>query len=263
MIRFPSLCATATAIAAALFAAPTLAEQVCVEEVAGVCLKYRTVEPAKPAAPTTTTARPAASPEATAERRLGLTREERRAIQETLSGQGWYGGGIDGAFGPGTRRAIRLWQRENGSGASGYLTENDVAALFRQRREAIQRESGADVAVAEPAATEPEVTAPPPADPKPGETYSVAMVTDTRGKATFDLVANDSGVARIAIQITGDHYERTRATCEFTVGVEGKCLFQAQYNKYIMWGTLPNLRVNQSDGAQDRTFFKSRAVDFW
>lgn len=45
--------------------------------------------------------------------------EERRMIQRQLRYQGYYSGGIDGAFGPGTYSAITAYARD--TGASGNL----------------------------------------------------------------------------------------------------------------------------------------------
>lgn len=42
------------------------------------------------------------------------SREERRAIQRQLRYQGYYSGGIDGAFGPGTYRAVTAYARDAG-----------------------------------------------------------------------------------------------------------------------------------------------------
>jgi len=67
---------------------------------------------------------------------LRLSRTQRRDIQENLSLLGHDPRGIDGAFGPGTRTAIRLWQRANNLTESGYLTDEQVALLLRQSREA-------------------------------------------------------------------------------------------------------------------------------
>jgi len=67
---------------------------------------------------------------------LGLTRAQRRSVQENLSLLGHDPRGIDGAFGPGSRTAIRLWQRANNLTETGYLTAEQVALLDRQANEA-------------------------------------------------------------------------------------------------------------------------------
>jgi len=67
---------------------------------------------------------------------LGLGRPQRREIQESLSLLGHDPRGIDGMFGPGTRTAIRLWQRANSLAETGYLTGEQTALLQNQSAEA-------------------------------------------------------------------------------------------------------------------------------
>jgi hypothetical protein len=67
---------------------------------------------------------------------LGLGRAQRREIQESLSLLGHDPRGIDGVFGPGTRTAIRLWQRAEGLPETGYLTGEQAARLQIQSAEA-------------------------------------------------------------------------------------------------------------------------------
>lgn len=50
-----------------------------------------------------------------------LTRAEREEIQRALEWEGFYAARIDGAFGPGTRRAIEGWQTANAYPATGVL----------------------------------------------------------------------------------------------------------------------------------------------
>lgn len=63
---------------------------------------------------------------------LGLTRNQRRKIQENLSLLGYDTRGIDGIFGRGTRTAISHWQRDQGFENIGYLTRNQITRLGRQ-----------------------------------------------------------------------------------------------------------------------------------
>ncbi len=67
---------------------------------------------------------------------LRLTRAQRREVQESLSLLGHDPRGIDGMFGPGTRTAIRLWQRANDLAETGYLTDEQAALLQNQSAEA-------------------------------------------------------------------------------------------------------------------------------
>lgn len=59
-----------------------------------------------------------------------LTREERAEIQKALAWEGFYQGGIDAAFGPGTRRAMARWQEAQFLPATGVLTTRQRAALL-------------------------------------------------------------------------------------------------------------------------------------
>ncbi|MBK8439535.1 MAG: peptidoglycan-binding protein [Rhodobacter sp.] len=57
------------------------------------------------------------------------SRHERKAIQRSLRAEGYYNGGIDGSFGPGTYRAITSYARA--AGASGHLnTTGGAYALY-------------------------------------------------------------------------------------------------------------------------------------
>jgi len=64
------------------------------------------------------------------ERLLSLTYAERREVQRRLALLGYFTG-VDGVFGPNTRRALASWQRDSGLRASGYLTADQLRALRR------------------------------------------------------------------------------------------------------------------------------------
>lgn len=66
------------------------------------------------------------------ERSLNLDRRARQRLQRQLRLLGHEPGGIDGIFGPETRRAIEGWQRSTGAEATGYLTSEQVLALQNQ-----------------------------------------------------------------------------------------------------------------------------------
>lgn len=68
-----------------------------------------------------TTATPAVGP-AGNEADLGLSRQQRRAVQAGLTQRGFDTRGVDGVFGRGTRNAIAAWQQANDLEATGYLT---------------------------------------------------------------------------------------------------------------------------------------------
>ncbi len=67
-----------------------------------------------------------------AEEALGLSRGERRNIQQDLTDLGFDPRGIDGIFGNGTRGAIRNWQRGERLTRTGYLSADQVALLRQQ-----------------------------------------------------------------------------------------------------------------------------------
>ncbi len=75
---------------------------------------------------------------------LRLGRTQRREIQESLSLLGHDPRGIDGLFGPGTRTAIRLWQRANEAPETGYLTGEQATLLRSQSAEAGRIPGGGD-----------------------------------------------------------------------------------------------------------------------
>ncbi len=63
------------------------------------------------------------------EKRLRLTRDQRKQIQRNLSLLGFNPRGIDGVFGRGSRAAIAAWQKSRGFDANGYMTGNQISAL--------------------------------------------------------------------------------------------------------------------------------------
>lgn len=66
-----------------------------------------------------------------------LTREEREELQRALGAAGFYGAAVDGAFGPGTRRAMAAWQEAQGFEATGVLTSKQRAELVGGYRAAV------------------------------------------------------------------------------------------------------------------------------
>tara|TARA_R110002124_G_scaffold92007_3_gene233907 strand:+ start:21981 stop:23615 length:1635 start_codon:yes stop_codon:yes gene_type:complete len=63
---------------------------------------------------------------------LGLSRNERRAIQRDLTILEFDPRGIDGLFGRLTRAAIRAWQGANGIPATGFLDRAQIFSLAQQ-----------------------------------------------------------------------------------------------------------------------------------
>ena len=66
------------------------------------------------------------------EEALGLSRDERRAVQRELTLLGFDPRGIDGIIGPATRAALRAWQRNNGFDPHGYLDREQLIELAAQ-----------------------------------------------------------------------------------------------------------------------------------
>jgi peptidoglycan hydrolase-like protein with peptidoglycan-binding domain len=67
-----------------------------------------------------------------AEDALQLSRSAQRAIQENLAVLDFDPRGIDGIFGPGTRRAIANWQQVNGYAQTTYLDREQIGRLDAQ-----------------------------------------------------------------------------------------------------------------------------------
>lgn len=80
--------------------------------------------------------RPVVSTPEDIENALGLSRGERRNIQQDLTDLGFDTRGVDGLFGAGTRSAISNWQRRERMTRTGYLNADQVTLLRRQADEA-------------------------------------------------------------------------------------------------------------------------------
>ncbi|WP_245848316.1 trypsin-like peptidase domain-containing protein [Actibacterium ureilyticum] len=66
-----------------------------------------------------------------------LPREARMRLQEALQWEGFYDAAIDGAFGPGTRRAMAAYQTAMGLEPTGILTTKQRAALLKGMDDAL------------------------------------------------------------------------------------------------------------------------------
>lgn len=60
-----------------------------------------------------------------------LTADQRVAVQRRLNALGYNTNGLDGSFGPGTRRAISLWQRDRNYPQTGALTPAQATEILR------------------------------------------------------------------------------------------------------------------------------------
>lgn len=74
-----------------------------------------------------------------AEIALGLDLPARKSIQRNLRSLGYDTQGIDGIFGPATRRAITTWQERTGAGLTGFLDTSQIAQLAKQAAVATPR----------------------------------------------------------------------------------------------------------------------------
>jgi peptidoglycan hydrolase-like protein with peptidoglycan-binding domain len=79
-----------------------------------------------------------------------LTPEEKRDLQTALAWFGFYQGGIDGAFGPGTRASMTAWQQGQGMlEPTGVLTSRQRATLLQAWRDETAAFGFAEVVEAE------------------------------------------------------------------------------------------------------------------
>jgi peptidoglycan hydrolase-like protein with peptidoglycan-binding domain len=87
-----------------------------------------------------------------AEEALQLSRSQSRAIQQALATLDFDPRGIDGIFGPGTRRAIANWQQVNGYAQTSYLTPEQISRMEAQAaRRAAELQAEAERQAAEAA----------------------------------------------------------------------------------------------------------------
>jgi len=84
---------------------------------------------------------PKMSPEQRTEANLNLTRNQRRTIQRRLTLLGFNTRGVDGIFGPGSRRAISAWQKSERFTSTGYLDRLQLQVL---ETAAVQRQQELD-----------------------------------------------------------------------------------------------------------------------
>jgi len=73
---------------------------------------------------------PGAATAAQIEARLGITFNQRVAVQRQLTRLGYSTYGADGVWGRNTRSAILAWQRDSGQTGTGYLTQAQLETLL-------------------------------------------------------------------------------------------------------------------------------------
>ena len=99
--------------------------------------------------PPAATAVPAKDPELT-ESAIGLDRRQRIDLQERLLAIGYDLDKADGNFGAKTRRAIGLWQEENGLSSTTFLTPEQYASLKLETEAAVKSYRDQQAAEAKP-----------------------------------------------------------------------------------------------------------------
>jgi len=87
--------------------------------------------PSPPTAPPVATA--ATAPPSVLPAEAEMSAADRRQVQEALRRLGYYKGPADGIFGPLTRAAIRRFQQDIRSDATGYLTADQANRLVTPR----------------------------------------------------------------------------------------------------------------------------------
>ena len=229
-----------------------LAQKVCVEEVAGVCLRYRTPSATGGQA----AARPPATPEAAAEAALRMSADERKAVQRGLSARGYYTGGIDGAFGAGTRRAIARWQTDKGRAASGFLSLEELRLLASSQAAPAQPELAAapdpkpePEPVAEP---EPVVVQPPPPKvdhPVAGRVYAHEYDMASIAKYTITVEREDAASARVYL-IADNGDSGFRKSCVVALSGPFECWLSANnWQPKRIYGALPEITLDLASGS--------------
>ena len=238
-----------------VFSGVAQAEQICVEEAAGVCLKYKEAPAQKPAKKAK-----ALTPAQEEERALRLSRNELREVQVGLRSGGYYDGGIDGVIGAGSRRAISRWQSANGEQVTGYLTFDQVrrlkTAAFETPAPARQR--------TKPLAPTPEPTPEPtptiaapkpksaPEKPEPGRTYRILADAAPPEPwldpmlVTVKVRRRDDASAVVAFQLSGANQYSFSRDCVVQLDQEFACRFNGpnrNKNTWSMSGRLPQINV--------------------
>lgn len=225
------------------------AQEVCVEEVAGECVRFAPAPPQQtgpsrqiPPQATPQPARPVVP-------HIPLPRDERRAVQAMLNALGYAAGPTDGAFGRRTMEAIRAFERDQGLRADGVLDRATYDRLSARHAARPDQTAPPGPVATPPAAegTDPPDTTPPPAQAglQPG-TYRA------KGRATG--VGDWTGVAeltgrRLSLRIVfeGPGGE-ARLSCETTLDQDDSfaCFMRtlpSNWDRRWARGTFPQVRV--------------------
>ena len=235
------------------------ADPVCVEEVAGVCLKF-----APKASGNEARAKPAPSKGERAEANLDLSRDERRAIQQVLGFQAGYAGPVDGLFGPATRRAIAAWQSANASAATGYLSAADARALLVAHAVSTASARNQSDATASGGADEPLASQESALEPAEEQTKArpVRRLIALTPRSTVDVqlgsIADDA--ATLEYTATMDKGSIT-GRCEISLSEAYRCRLSGWYGTVItLSGEMPRMLVEWKHGSGG---YRSEQVELW
>ena len=247
----------ALAIAASI-SGEASAEQVCVEMVAGVCLKYREAPSASPK-PQPAPAVTEISPAQREERALQLDRSELREVQAGLRAGGYYGGPLDGAIGAGSRRAISRWQSANEEAVTGYLTFDQVKRIVSLAAPAPSAETAPAAPVREAVAPEPTA----PQLPAAGEVYRATSDAPppeawrSLMRMRISVSRRDETTATINMKMSGESKFAFDKDCVVTLNEDATCEFAGPFrsgNTWILRGQLPNVTVTNGQVAFSKSF---------
>ena len=259
------------ALAASSAASTSDASERCVEEVAGVCIKYAPKRQLSDAE--------------RGEAALRLSPDDRKLVQRGLARSGAYRGAIDGALGAKSRQAIAIWQASRGEASTGHLTAlqfadlrevalteavaepaaGAIAAAAAPEQEPVPIEetvAEADetqTALAAPTAPEPPTeaepvveAAPSPLHPVAGRTYEV-KTTRKRNGTPFEVRLRRTGEnsAELRVRILGMHGGTLSKTCDIPIDSAFRCSKNRGGVRWTFTGQLPKVRVANDWGGDD------------
>src|SRR5262245_14229352 len=183
-----------------------------------------------------------------------LTREQRATVQQQLSVLGLYGSAIDGNFGPGTRKAIRRFQRFNKLEPTGYLTDATLAQLEKKssareqqiaaEQVAAQQRAAEQQAAAEQKAAEERAAQQAAAEQKAAEERA-AQQAAAEQKATEERAAQQAAAEQKAVE------DRTQIAAVPAIPAELANLPYGRYHALVIgnnaYRSLPKLKTATGD----------------
>ena len=174
-----------------------------------------------------------------------LSRDQRAAIQQQLGVLGLYGAAIDGSFGPGTRKAIKTFQRVSKLEATGYLTDATMAQLAKESsaREQTQQQAAAEQKAAEERALQQAA-----AEQKAAEERAAQQAAAAQQKAAEERAAQEAAAEQKAAE------ERTQIATTPPVPAIPAELANLPYGRYHAlvignnaYRSLPKLKTASGD----------------